>query len=431
MGEVGQPSWVRWRMVALLMAFSGMSYFNRISMSVAGTEQIMPEYGIDETRMGTVYSAFILTYTLCMTPGGLLIDVRGPRFALLVMGLGSGLFVALTGLIGLGWVPVAMMLGVLLVVRALAGAMSAPIYPAAARAMSFWLPWQTQAWGNALVTGAALLGSASTYFLFGALMDVQGWRWAFVTSGITTIALALLWAWYATDDPQRHPATNEAERLLLQENASSAHAPREHSVLAGLGRLLCDRNLVLLTISYAAVGYFEYLFYYWNQYYFRDVLQLGNETSRLYATITSLSMAVGIIVGGWLAGRFLQAFGPRRGRAIMPVWGMSTAAILLIMGLLTRDPILVLICFSLAMAAVGSTEGPFWATAIALGGKRGGTSAAIFNTGGNLGGLLAPVVTPWLSDHVGWQGGFGLASLVALAGAALWCGIDPAERHED
>jgi dipeptide/tripeptide permease len=50
------------------------------------------------------------------------------------------------------------------------------------------------------------------------------------------------------------------------------------------------------------------------------------------------------------------------------------------------------------------------------------------NTGGNAGGLLAPVVTPFLSGYFGWQVGMGLASLVVFAGAILWLGIDPHAR---
>lgn len=47
--------------VALMIAFSVMSYFDRTIMSIAGP-QIMKEFGLSPTQMGSVYSAFILTY---------------------------------------------------------------------------------------------------------------------------------------------------------------------------------------------------------------------------------------------------------------------------------------------------------------------------------------------------------------------------------
>jgi dipeptide/tripeptide permease len=55
-------------------------------------------------------------------------------------------------------------------------------------------------------------------------------------------------------------------------------------------------------------------------------------------------------------------------------------------------------------------------------------AAGIFNTGGNLGGMLAPLVTPWVSNHLGWPWGIALGSIVCLIGVCLWLWIDPQER---
>src|SRR5579872_4094761 len=95
------PTAVRWRIVFLLMGGSFLSWFNRVSMSVAGSEQLIPHHGITPTDMGFVYSALLLAYAVCMTPGGFLADRRGAWAALVMMGFGSALFVALTGVVGL------------------------------------------------------------------------------------------------------------------------------------------------------------------------------------------------------------------------------------------------------------------------------------------------------------------------------------------
>jgi dipeptide/tripeptide permease len=89
---------------------------------------------------------------------------------------------------------------------------------------------------------------------------------------------------------------------------------------------------------------------------------------------------------------------------------------------------LTLVCFVGAMGALGLCEGPFWTTAVEMGGRRGGTTAALMNTGGNAGGLLSPVLAPHLSHYFGWQVGMGLAGVVAVGGALLWLGINPRER---
>jgi sugar phosphate permease len=49
--------------VALLFAFSAVSYFDRTIMSIAGPA-LIDEFHVSATEMGSVYSAFILGYAL-------------------------------------------------------------------------------------------------------------------------------------------------------------------------------------------------------------------------------------------------------------------------------------------------------------------------------------------------------------------------------
>jgi ACS family glucarate transporter-like MFS transporter len=185
---------------------------------------------------------------------------------------------------------------------------------------------------------------------------------------------------------------------------------------------------MLLTACYAAVGYFEYLFFFWMHYYFDDVLRLGKEESRLYSAIPVLAMGIGMPLGGWLSDRLIRMMGYRWGRAAVPIGGMILASVMLFLGVRASATFWIVTWFSLALGAMGATEGPQWTIAIELGGRRGATAAGIFNTGGNAGGLLAPIITPWISGLFGWQWGIMLGSIVCLVGVCLWFWIDPRER---
>jgi ACS family glucarate transporter-like MFS transporter len=422
---------VRWRIVGLMMAASFVSWFNRVSMSVAGTERIMEEYHISPTRMGFVYSALVLAYAACMTPGGGLIDRRGAWAALALMGFGSALCVALTGAVGLVFVGGGAVWLALLVVRAATGVFMAPTYPGCGRVIAHWLPPPQRALANGLVNGAAPVGIACTFVGFGTLIDLFDWPAAFLITGALTALLALVWWWYATEEPAGHPGVNTAELHRIRGqllSATAAPAPPRPAGRWDWMSLLQNRSLVLLTVSYAALGYFEYLFFFWTEYYFRDVRHLSGTTSRLYATVLNLSMGGGMMLGGAMSDRLLRAWGYRWGRAAVPVAGMLLSAALLGLGLTLDDPFALVVCFAVALAAGGACEGPCWATVIDLGGRRAGTAAGIFNTGGNIGGLLAPVVTPWVSGLFGWQWGLALGAVACLLGVSLWLGIDPNER---
>ncbi len=440
-----RPTNIRWRILALLMVSAALFHFNRISMSAAGTEHIMQENSISKTEMGFVYSSYLFAYTLCMMPGGWVIDRFGPRAGLLVVGIGSCLLVPLTGITGL--IPWGSGLGLLIalcVVRGLLGIFSAPFHPSAARSVSFWISPPTRTLANGMVTGAAVLGIAATPYACGFLMDSVRWQGAFVIAGVVTVLVTSLWSKYATDHPSLHPDVNQAERNLIRDGQVPAQPPIgpaeppdsiHHASVSSrdVFDLLYNRSLVMLTLSYAAYSYCQYLFFYWVQSYFDDIVKVGKDDARLYATTTNLAMAAGMICGGWVADQMRSRLNPWLGRAITPICGLSASAVFLMLGIAfpEPDPRWVATCFALSMAALGACEASFWMSAIELGGRRGGLSGAFLNTVGNASGILAPTLTPLFSEYFGWRAGLALASVFCLIGALLWGWILPQQQGDD
>jgi MFS family permease len=260
------------------------------------------------------------------------------------------------------------------------------------------------------VNGAALVGIAVTPLAFGSLIERVNWPGAFLIASCVTAGLAAVWS------------------ISVPAETGDGHNPDPAGVApcetTGWRDLLTDRSLILLTLSYGAVGYFQYLFFYWMNYYFQNVLSIPGPTSRAYAAIPPLAMAVGMPLGGWLGDRLERAAGTGRSRRIVPMAGMAAGAGLLALGVFASEPYWIVTWFALALGAVGTAEGPFWVTAVELGGRRRGSSAALFNTGGNAGGMLAPVVTPWVGQNYGWCYAVGLGALICLAGVAFWLGVE-------
>src|ERR1051325_7724015 len=164
-------SGARWPIVFLLMALCFISHLNRISMSIAGDKRIMQQFHIEPDKMGMVYSAFLLVYTVFMIPGGFFIDRFGPRIALMLVGFGSAFFCILTGAVGFALAASSQVWLSLVVVRGAMGLVTTPLHPACARAVGAWTPLAQRSLVNGLVTGAALLGIACTYKVFGTLIE--------------------------------------------------------------------------------------------------------------------------------------------------------------------------------------------------------------------------------------------------------------------
>ena len=413
-----KPAPRRWLILAFLMALCFISHFNRASIASAGDERIMKQFGIPPDQMGVIYSAFLIVYTLFMIPGGWLIDRRGPRFALACAGLGSALFCGLTGGIGFGIFAAGQVWFALLIGRSLMGLLSAPLHPASARAAGNWFPPQQQSIANGLITGASVLAYAVVHRVFGSLIDRFDWPIAFVITASATALLALAWMVFGADRPA------ELDQGPLNEpSLESIQTASDSGDWKGNSR----RNLVLLTLSYAAVGYFQYLFFYWLHYYFDSVLHMDKADSRDFAGLPNLAMAACMPLGGWLTDRIVRWRGHRAGNSMVPKFGMTLSALFLVGGIFATDHHWIVGCFTASLGALGLCEASFWTAAINLGRQRGGTSAAIMNTGGNGIGLLAPMITPWLGTHLGWQWGIGAGAIIGLLGALCWFGISSDE----
>ncbi len=443
----------------MLMGFTILGHFNRVSISVAGKAKFIGPGLLTEDQMGMVYSAFLLIYTLGMLPGGWVIDRLGPRLALTGMGLGMGFCVVLTG--GLGWLglPVASLLLPLLLVRGLAGGLSVPLHPGAARTVSLWMPLTSRSTANGLVTAGALIGISLSYPGFGWLMDRLDWPMAFVVSGSAMMLFAILWFALSTDRAADHPRANAAEKNLTssgtrihetvgmnQDSEINPYSPlivssaivwddaarsqnassTTRATFSDFGRLFRNRGLVLLTISYAALSYFQYLFFYWIEFYFGKELKLPDEESRQAAFTVTIAMAVGMAVGGVCTDQLCRRIGHRWGCRCIAFVAMGLSAAFAWYGVAAKDPGHVVLLFSLALGSLGLCEGIFWTTAPQLEHRSGGLACAFLNTIGNAGGLVAPMLTPWIGINYGWTTAIGVACLVCALGAVLWLWIDAA-----
>jgi len=52
-------------------------------------------------------------------------------------------------------------------------------------------------------------------------------------------------------------------------------------------------------------------------------------------------------------------------------------------------------------------------------GEQVGAACGILNAGGNIGGFLAPVLTPYIASQAGWSWGLYAGSLMAIVGVLI------------
>ena len=348
--------------------------------------------------------------------------IASGRCALMVLGFGSAIFVAMTGGVGLVLQSAASVFLGLLLARSLLGLVTAPLHPGAAHLVYEQVPAASRSTANGLVNAAACAGIAATYLVMGKLIDLFDWPAAFLVSGGTTFLVALVWT-AGTRVPRNAP-TLTIDALPWN--------------LSGLRLVLAHRSVICITLSYAAYGYFQYMFFYWITYYFETIRHEEMSVSRWYSTLITLAMGVGMMSGGWLADHVPRSLSPWARRAIVPVVGMVASGIVFELGILATSPRATLLAFAISAALLGTCEAPFWTTAVQLGGTSGATAAGMMNTGGNAGGTLSPYLTPLLSgfftrqygSDAGWRLGLAVAGAIVALGAVLWWGVDPGKEAD-
>ena len=409
-----QPVHSTFWLVGLLVSLSLASYFQRTSMSIAGPGMAR-ELGFTETELGSIYSAFLLGYTLLMIPGGWLADRLGARLVLGLVAVATAVFTSATALAGVG--PLgggsAAFLS-LLIIRCGLGVSSAPLYPAAARMNSNRIPAKSRALAQGWIAAGAGIGGALSPFIFPLLIARWNWRLAFVATGAVTLIVAVIWF------------------LVTQGDAplSSVTQPRSRT-MASWKSLLSNRQLTLITLSYLATCYFEYIFFYWTYYYLGEIRHASASQSAAFTSILFLAWTVLAPVGGLISDAVSTQPGGRQGRRLTPILGLVLSAITTIIAIQLANTTATSLMLALALGLAAATDASFWAAAIEVGGSQSGAAGGILNTGGNLGGLIAPALTPWIAARYGWSESLYFGCFIVLVGAALWFIINPEKAALD
>ena len=402
------------RLIPLLLLVASAGYVCRVAVTVAGPG-IMADFRLTQAELGAVFSAFLLGYTLCQIPSGWLADRIDARRLFLGLTLAWTLLTMATAAVGGPIAGISLGLPALLVVRFLFGVTAAPTYPASARTIGVNLPARLQGTANGLVLASIGIGSAATPLLLGPAVRRWGWRPALLlAAALAAVALAL-WTACAPRrlrlEPPRAEHGPEGAASAAAANADPSHPP------------LRSTSFWLLVASYTLQGYLGYIFVFWFYLYLVQVRHFEVMRAAAITALPWLCTLVAIPLGGALSDAAVRRFGPTRGRRILPLPALVVAGGLLVVGARAEAAWLAVACLTLCTVLVIGTEGPFWATLNQVAGRHGGTGGGIMNFGSNLGGLVSPVLTPWLAQRIGWSAALTATAALALVAGLLWLGV--------
>ena len=414
-----KPTLVRWRILSLLILASFISYVLRYNTSIAGPT-LVSDFGLTERQFGYVLAAFSLGYAAFQFPGGLLVERFGARRVLTIAMVIWGVLTLATAFVPATATtsPVTIMLS-LAAIRFFVGISHAPIYPLTGGVVERWFPVGSWALPNGLTSAAITIGIFATTASMTWMMIHYGWRLSFGLFAPLAFIASALWWWYARDNPEEHSKANEQEVALIlgDREPASEHPEKAKGIWL---RVLKDRNVLLLTVSYFCTNYVFYQMFNYAYYYLVSVRNIAEQQAGYMTSSQWICGAAGAAIGGYLCDRLCRSYGMRAGCKWMAISSLIVAAVLLLVGAFAVSAYVAVAAMALCFLFQQLSEGAYWAAAISVGGRHSSTACGLMNTGGNTVGFVNALLVPATAAMFGWTVALSTAAGVALLAAVVW-----------
>ncbi len=412
--SLGAPN----KVLFLLCLMYFITYVDRVNIGTAAP-LIKNEFGLSNTELGLIFSAFAYPYALFQVIGGLVGDKFGARRTLFACGLIWAVATILTGFVG-GIVT-------LFLARLLLGFGEGATFPVATRAMQNWTAVGRRGFAQGITHSFARFGNAVTPPAVAMLIVWTSWRGAFVVLGSVSLIWVLVWFWYFRDNPRDHKAITPADLEKL---------PAYGGVGDGAARKRVPWKRLTLRMLPVSVTYFCYawtlwLLLNWLPSFFKEGYQLDLKNSALFASGVFLAGVVGDTVGGVVSDRILRATGNLKlARLSVIVTGLlGSAACLLGVVIGPKDVTSIALFLSGGFFFLELVIGPIWSIPMDIAPQYSGTASGLMNTGSAIAAIVSPLVFGAIVDLTGnWILPFAVSIGLLLLGVALSFTMHPERK---
>ncbi len=284
----------------VLFGINTMNFYDR-QILAAVAEPIRKEWGLSDSALGLLGTAFTLLYAFVGVPFGRWSDTRSRKG---LLGVGCAVWSLMTAVSGMAqsfWMLFAARLGV--------GVGEASCAPAANSLIGDLYPPKERSRALSIFMLGLPIGMFLSFVVSGWIAHEYGWRAAFYVACVPGLVLAALAIWI------REPARGHSEGRV-----DSVHRPGSpYLVVLGIPTLLwIIVSGALHTFNMYAAGSFMAVFL--DRYHDLDLKPAAYAASLIFG----VSGVVGLLAGGWAGDRFSGA--RTNGRLLLSAVAMAVAA---------------------------------------------------------------------------------------------------------
>jgi ACS family glucarate transporter-like MFS transporter len=397
--------WIAFFLFVLAM----INYMDRIALSIAA-KPIAEEFHLDAISMGYLFSSFIWSYALCLLPMGILVDRFGAKHlasvGIAVWSTATMLTGATTNFIGL------------LTARLVMGAGESSSNPVGAKVIRQWFPAAERGTVTAMFNSGSYAGPAICSVLLGSLIALFGWRFSFVVAGGIGFLWLFAWLyWFKTPEKASWLGEDERNKILSERQTSTATVAKQ-----GYGELLKSPTLWGLALTQGCNVYTQYLFLTWLPSYLQTTRHLSIANTGMLSAVPYAVSVVLCIFAGYISDKCLKKTGVTGGKRRNAVAiALIFAAVVLAVPLVT-DLVVLMIVFSITLTGIASTTSLNFSLLNDLmpSGESVAKAMSVVVVGGNVFGMLAPIVTGYVvASTGGYNWAFGIAGALLILGAII------------
>ncbi|MEV2354054.1 MFS transporter [Paenibacillus larvae] len=375
-------------LIFALMAGYSMVYMDKNLVSTA----IIPladEFNLTNSQTGLIMSLFFLGYSIMQIPSGWLADKFGAKKVLMTS---LSLISLFSFFFGMGVSLIAFVM-----IRFFAGVGHAGYPPSCSKTIADHFPKEKRTFVQSLILSTSGIGGILAYTL-GAQLIASNWKVGYFVLGML-FAVAMLCVFLFVPNDYKVPVqlNNSAPKLKFTE-------------------IIMNRNVLVLFVALLLLNFLLYGNISWLPTYLKSQFGIGiGQVGTILAINAVCTTVATMIFGGLLSKWFLV-----KEKAFV----ISTAILvsLLLVGFIFSMNLIVstILLILISMVSVGTFTAIFTWPHKLFDRAIIGSSIGIINTGGTIGGFLAPMIMGALIDK---NGGSFSSAFTFMAIAVLLCGL--------
>jgi ACS family glucarate transporter-like MFS transporter len=395
----------------ILFLLNAICYVDRMNMSVSG-HTVATEFHLSPIQLGYLFAGFSWTYVVMLLPSGRLVDGLGVHRMAWISATVWSVAQALGG--------AAVGFTTLMLTRLGLGVGEAPAFPMSYRAVRDWGPASERGRAVGVIAAGALLGPGLAAPAVAWLIHATSWRWSFLATGLIGLVWVVIWK-ALVSTPERTPWIPEPERNHILAERYAGDPPPAHGGVGYTG-LLRVASMWGIAISQGCAIYSLYFYLSWLPDYLETARHLSIMRSGVFAAVPLFAGAVLVVLANWIGDAVLDRDTMRAGKRRMVVVAclVLTSAGMLIPFVDSLALVVLLTILPISFSQTVTATNAALTADLLRSPADAGRAFAVMVLGGNVFGLLAPIVTGYIVQATGsFNSAFVLAGCLALFGALV------------